>query len=53
MIDFSEKASLDRPAFTSCQETGNFEAYKHRHSIIRGKFVLQKDYYVHKTQSQK
>lgn len=45
MITFNERESLNRPAWTSEQGTGNWNAYKHRHSIIKGKFVLQKDFY--------
>jgi len=44
-ITINERASLDRPAWTSEQKTGMFNAYKHKHSIIRGQFRLQKDYY--------
>lgn len=44
-IVLSEKASLDRPSWTSEQKTGNLEAYKHRHTVIRGRFVLQENYY--------
>lgn len=46
MIKFDEAASLSRPAWTSEHTTGNLEAYKHRHSIIRGCFVLQENYYI-------
>lgn len=48
MIKFSERASLDRPAWTSEQKTGNLQAYRHKHSIIRGKFQLQENYYEQK-----
>jgi hypothetical protein len=44
-IIINERASLDRPAWTSEQKTGMFDAYKHKHSIIRGKFTLQENYY--------
>ena len=44
-ILLNERASLDRPAWTSEQKPGNFNAYKHKHSIIRGKFVLQENHY--------
>lgn len=44
-IQLNERASLDRPAWTSEQKTGNFESYKHRHTIIRGRFTLQENYY--------
>lgn len=47
-ILLNERASLDRVAWTSEQKTGMFEAYKHKHSIIRSRFVLQKDYYEQK-----
>lgn len=48
MIKFNERASLDRPAWTSEQETGMFRAYRHKHTIIRGRFVLLRDYYAKK-----
>jgi len=44
-ILLNERASLDRPAWTSEQKTGSLQAYKHKHSIIRGKFTLQENYY--------
>lgn len=40
----NEKASLNRPAWSSEQSTGNFEAYKHYHGG-RGKAVVVKNYY--------
>lgn len=39
------KASLDRPAWSSEQETGMFHAYKHKHCIVRGRFELIKNFY--------
>jgi len=45
MIKFNEKASLDRPAWTSEDWTGMFDAYKHKHTIQRGRFVLLKNFY--------
>lgn len=45
IFNFNERASLDRPAWTSEQETGMFDAYKHKHSVERGKFRLHKNYY--------
>ena len=48
MIKFNERASLDRPAWTSEQETGIWDAYKHKHTIVRGRFVLLRDYYMKK-----
>ena len=44
-ILINERASLNRPEWSSEQKTGNLEAYKHRHTIIRGRFVLQENYY--------
>ena len=44
----NERPSVDRPAWTSEQETGMFDAYKHKHSIVNGRFMLQKDYYKHR-----
>lgn len=41
----SERASLDRPAWTSTVETGNLAAYKHLHTIKDGKFVCVKNYF--------
>jgi hypothetical protein len=45
MIEFNERESLNRPAWTSEQETGMFEAYKHKHTIVRGRFELLKNFY--------
>ena len=36
--------SLNRPAWTSCPETGNLKAYNHKHSVHKG-FSLAIDYY--------
>ena len=44
-IGLNEKKSLDRPAWTSEQETGLFNAYKHKHTVNRGRFELIKNYY--------
>jgi len=40
-----ESASMNRPAWTSESNTGMFEAHKHKHSVERGKFKLQKNYW--------
>jgi hypothetical protein len=42
-LTLDEKASLNRPAWTSEQLTGMFEAYKHKHTNHRGKPIV-KDY---------
>jgi len=46
-ILLNERASLNRPAWSSEQKTGLFEAYKHLH-ISRRDFPagIVKDYYV-------
>ncbi len=44
----NERASADRPAWTSCQKTGMFDAHKHKHTIVNGRFRLLKDYYKHR-----
>lgn len=44
-INFIKSGSTDRPAWTSTDKTGLFEAYKHKHTIARGKFVLLENYY--------
>ncbi len=44
-IQYVMSASTDRPAWTSTAETGIFDAYKHRHSIEQGRFVLRKHYF--------
>lgn len=41
----SEKASLDRPAWTSETSTGMFEAFNHKHCLEKGKFSLLVGYY--------
>jgi hypothetical protein len=35
-----------RPSWTSTPETGSLTAFKHRHMVERGKFVLRKNYFV-------
>ena len=45
LFHLNESASLDRPSWTGSQETGMFDAYKHKHSIERGKFCLQRNYW--------
>ncbi|MHA2087328.1 MAG: hypothetical protein ACW972_03565 [Promethearchaeota archaeon] len=45
-INFTkDNGSLNRPAWTSSDSTGQMEAYKHKHSIVKGKFLLDKNYY--------
>ena len=44
-IGLNERKSLDRPAWTSEQKTGMFQAYKHKHTINRGRFELMKNHY--------
>lgn len=43
-LTFHERASLDRPAWTSEQSTGNWKAYKHKHVSRKDKPIL-KNYY--------
>ncbi len=38
-------ACLDRPAWTSEQKTGMFEAFKHRHTLTKDKTGVIKDFY--------
>lgn len=45
LFHLRESASLDRPAWTSTVETGMFYAYKHKHTVERGKFMVQKNYF--------
>ena len=46
-IELNERASLDRPAWTSEQKTGMFEAYKHLHSVHwRRDDCIVRDYFV-------
>jgi hypothetical protein len=44
-VEFDKSESLNRPSWTSEESTGMFRAYKSRHTLSRGRFVLQKDYY--------
>lgn len=44
----NERASVDRPAWTSTIETGSLNAHKHKHSIVNGRFRLSIDYYKHR-----
>ncbi len=44
----NEKASTERPAWTNTPETGGLSAYKHKHTIERGRFRLLLDYYKHR-----
>lgn len=48
IFNHNERASLNRPSWTSEQATGMFQAFKHKHSVERGKFMLSKDYYTHR-----
>lgn len=45
---FNERESCDRPAWTSTEETGNLHAYKHKHTIQNGRFILILNYYERK-----
>lgn len=42
MDSMENKDSINRPAWTSTSKTGNFEAFKHKHTI-QG---LRRDFYV-------
>lgn len=44
MLD-NEKASLDRPAWTSEHGTGMFEAYKHKHIPTKDRTGILRDYF--------
>jgi hypothetical protein len=44
-ITLDYKASLNRPAWTSEQSTGMFQAYKHKHTSHRPNKPIIKDYY--------
>ena len=46
MVKFNDKDSLDRPAWTSSWDTGQLEAYKHKHVVYRGEFRLLENYYI-------
>lgn len=48
-INLTIDGSLDRPAWTSTDTTGLFDSHKHRHSIINGKFELQKGFFEKKS----
>jgi len=41
----NERASLNRPSWTSEQSTGMFNAHRHKHAVERGKFKLGIDYW--------
>ncbi len=41
----NERASTERPAWTSTTETGGLDAHKHKHTIVHGRFRLLRDYY--------
>ena len=45
----NERASLTRPAWTSEQSTGMFNAHAHKHSMERGRFKLSTNYWTRKT----
>ena len=48
IFDLNERASLNRPAWTSTQATGLFNAHAHKHSMERGRFKLSVDYWTRK-----
>ncbi|KKN19395.1 hypothetical protein LCGC14_0946060 [marine sediment metagenome] len=39
---FNERDSLDRPAWTQA----DLYAYKHKHHLVAGKYIVEKDYFV-------
>jgi len=41
-LTFNSRASLDRSAWTQY----DLEAYKHKHCIINGRFIILKDYFI-------
>lgn len=44
----NERASLNRPSWTSTQATGIFNAHAHKHFVERGRFKLSVDYWTRK-----
>ena len=48
IFDLNERASLSRPAWTSTQATGMFNAHQHKHSMERGRFKLSINYWTRK-----
>lgn len=44
----NERASVDRPAWSSVPDMGGLDAYKHKHTIVNGRFRLLIDYYKHR-----
>ena len=44
----NERASADRPAWSSVPKTGGLNAHKHKHTIVNGRFRLLIDYYKHR-----
>lgn len=45
LMHVRETASLDRPAWTSTQSTGMFNAYRHKHTTLGGRFTLLRNYF--------
>lgn len=48
IFNHNERASLNRPAWTSEQSTGLFNAHAHKHSTERGRFKLSTNYWARK-----
>lgn len=48
IFEQNERASLTRPAWTSTQATGLFNAHAHKHAMERGRFKLFMDYWTRK-----
>ena len=48
IFNHNERASLSRPAWTSTQSTGMFDAHQHKHTVERGRFKLSINYWARK-----
>lgn len=48
IFNLAERASLDRPSWTSEQSTGMFGAHAHKNAVERGKFRLSINYWTRK-----
>jgi hypothetical protein len=46
IFNHNERASLDRPAWTSEQSSGMFTAFNHKHSMQGKRFRIDFNYYI-------
>lgn len=46
IFNHNERVSLDRPAWTSTQATGMFNAHRHKHSMTGKYFRVDFNYYI-------